>query len=160
MFCNWHIECEPGHRYLLIVFVLLCTFSFSISLFLSLSHALLLSFSLPSLSLSISHSSLVREQVKKARKPQESSEAERSVQSVPAEGQEEPDLSTLSLAEKMAIFNRLTHQSALNPVTRRDSRSRRNNARYQTQPITPGEVGPSSNISVLSDNTYYYTLPV
>ncbi|XP_036428390.1 supervillin a isoform X4 [Colossoma macropomum] len=91
------------------------------------------------------HSSMVvREQVKNARQHLESCDAEKSVHTVPAEGQEEPDLSTLSLAEKMAIFNRLTQQSSFSPITRRDSRSRRSNARYQTQPITPGEDGSDS----------------
>ncbi|XP_050986342.1 supervillin isoform X3 [Labeo rohita] len=56
-------------------------------------------------------------------------------------GPEEPDLSTLSLSEKMALFNRLSQssgQSANGP--RPDTRQRRANARYQTQPITQGEV--------------------
>ncbi|XP_049320909.1 supervillin a isoform X4 [Astyanax mexicanus] len=92
------------------------------------------------------HSSVVREQAKNARLLQESSEAEKSVHTVPADTHEEPDLSTLSLAEKMAIFNRLTQQSSLSPITRRDSRSRRSNARYQTQPITPGEDGSDSEL--------------
>ncbi|KAL6475473.1 hypothetical protein MHYP_G00165130 [Metynnis hypsauchen] len=95
-------------------------------------------------------SMVVREQAKNARRQQESSDAENSVKTVPAEGQEEPDLSTLSLAEKMAIFNRLTQQSSFNPITRRDSRSRRSNARYQTQPITPGEIGGGSHLSTAS----------
>ncbi|XP_036374573.1 supervillin-like [Megalops cyprinoides] len=57
------------------------------------------------------------------------------------EGPEEPDLSTLSLAEKMALFNRLS-QPALRASdgTRTDIRQRRANARFQTQPITLGEV--------------------
>ncbi|KAL7869372.1 hypothetical protein AOLI_G00133600 [Acnodon oligacanthus] len=97
------------------------------------------------------HSSMVvREQTKNTRRHQESSDAEKSVHTVPAEGQEEPDLSTLSLAEKMAIFNRLTQQSSFNPITRRDTRSRRSNARYQTQPITPGEIGGGSHLSTAS----------
>uniref|UniRef100_A0A3B1IQS7 Supervillin a n=1 Tax=Astyanax mexicanus TaxID=7994 RepID=A0A3B1IQS7_ASTMX len=96
------------------------------------------------------HSSVVREQAKNARLLQESSEAEKSVHTVPADTHEEPDLSTLSLAEKMAIFNRLTQQSSLSPITRRDSRSRRSNARYQTQPITPGEIGGGSHLSSAS----------
>ncbi|KAI4902371.1 hypothetical protein NFI96_025871, partial [Prochilodus magdalenae] len=95
-------------------------------------------------------SMVAREQMKNARQPLESSDAERSVHTVPAEGQEEPDLSTLSLAEKMAIFNRLTQQSSLSPITRRDSRSRRSNARYQTQPITPAEIGGGSHLSTAS----------
>ncbi|XP_072523178.1 supervillin a isoform X3 [Salminus brasiliensis] len=96
------------------------------------------------------HSSVVREQAKNNRLLQESSDAERSVHTVPPEGQEEPDLSTLSLAEKMAIFNRLTQQTSLSPITRRDSRSRRSNARYQTQPIIPGEVRGGSHLSTAS----------
>ncbi|XP_060762108.1 supervillin isoform X5 [Neoarius graeffei] len=54
---------------------------------------------------------------------------------------EEPDLSTLSLAEKMALFNRLSHlpsQKAEGACA--DLRPRRQNARFQTQPITQGEV--------------------
>ncbi|XP_066484116.1 supervillin isoform X2 [Tiliqua scincoides] len=53
----------------------------------------------------------------------------------------EPDSSTLSLAEKMALFNKLSQ-----PITRavstrnRDIRQRRSNVRYQTQPVTLGEV--------------------
>lgn len=54
--------------------------------------------------------------------------------------QEEADLSSLSLAEKMAIFNKLTQQSSVHPVRHRDTRTRRSNARYQTQPIVAGEV--------------------
>uniref|UniRef100_A0A673KWR6 Supervillin-like n=1 Tax=Sinocyclocheilus rhinocerous TaxID=307959 RepID=A0A673KWR6_9TELE len=56
-------------------------------------------------------------------------------------GPEEPDLSTLSLSEKMALFSRLSQpsgQSANGP--RPDTRQRRANARFQTQPITQGEV--------------------
>lgn len=54
---------------------------------------------------------------------------------------EEPDLSTLSLTEKMSLFNRLS-QPATQQVegTRADSRLRRGNTRFQTQPITQGEV--------------------
>ncbi|KAJ8336385.1 hypothetical protein SKAU_G00376050 [Synaphobranchus kaupii] len=60
---------------------------------------------------------------------------------------EEPDLSTLSLAEKMALFNRLSQpppergQDGARP----DARQRRANARFQTQPITLGEVEQLQN---------------
>uniref|UniRef100_A0A3B4WVQ8 Supervillin n=1 Tax=Seriola lalandi dorsalis TaxID=1841481 RepID=A0A3B4WVQ8_SERLL len=54
---------------------------------------------------------------------------------------DEPDLSTLSLAEKMALFNRLAHPTGKTTEgTRGDTRQRRANARFQTQPITQGEV--------------------
>ncbi|XP_068196002.1 supervillin isoform X2 [Antennarius striatus] len=54
---------------------------------------------------------------------------------------EEPDLSTLSLTEKMALFNRIAHTVDKNPGgARADTRQRRVNARFQTQPITHGEV--------------------
>lgn len=56
------------------------------------------------------------------------------------DGKEEPDLSTLTLAEKMALFNRLAQPFSHAPRARSDTRGRRNNARYQTQPITLGEV--------------------
>ncbi|XP_057713373.1 supervillin-like isoform X2 [Corythoichthys intestinalis] len=50
------------------------------------------------------------------------------------------DLSTLSLAEKMALFNRLAHASDESPSKSDTSRQRRALARFQTQPITQGEV--------------------
>uniref|UniRef100_A0A8C4F7S2 HP domain-containing protein n=1 Tax=Dicentrarchus labrax TaxID=13489 RepID=A0A8C4F7S2_DICLA len=54
---------------------------------------------------------------------------------------DEPDLSTLSLTEKMALFNRLSHTTGkAAEETRGDTRQRRANARFQTQPITQGEV--------------------
>ncbi|KAK7944747.1 hypothetical protein WMY93_000475 [Mugilogobius chulae] len=56
-------------------------------------------------------------------------------------GPNEPDLSTLSLSEKMALFNRLavTEKPSSADGTR-DTRQRRSNARFQTQPITLEEV--------------------
>ncbi|XP_061879159.1 supervillin-like isoform X2 [Entelurus aequoreus] len=55
---------------------------------------------------------------------------------------QEDDLSTLSLAEKMALFDRLAHpKDKPAEVTRGgDTRQRRTRARFQTQPITQGEV--------------------
>ncbi|XP_062859022.1 supervillin a isoform X3 [Trichomycterus rosablanca] len=73
------------------------------------------------------HSSLVKKPAREIAEPERTEEI-----------QEEPDQSTLSLAEKMAIFNRLTQQPSHN--RQRDTRARRSNARYQTQPIIPGEV--------------------
>ncbi|XP_056375404.1 supervillin isoform X2 [Hyla sarda] len=60
---------------------------------------------------------------------------------------EEPDSSSLSLAEKMALFNKLSQpvskeKSARN---RMDMRQRRMNARYQTQPVTLVEVEQFKN---------------
>lgn len=57
-----------------------------------------------------------------------------------SQGQEEPDLCTLSLAEKMALFNRLAQTPTSVTRTRGDTRQRRANARYQTQPITLGDL--------------------
>lgn len=54
--------------------------------------------------------------------------------------QEEPDLCTLSLAEKMALFNRLAQPPIRVTRTRGDTRQRRSNTRYQTQPITLGDM--------------------
>lgn len=60
---------------------------------------------------------------------------------VERDGQDEPDLSTLSLAEKMALFNRLAQPTGKTTEGNRgDTRQRRANARFQTQPITQGEV--------------------
>ncbi|XP_061442436.1 supervillin isoform X5 [Rhineura floridana] len=55
---------------------------------------------------------------------------------------EEPDSSTLSLAEKMALFNKLSQPITKVVSTRKrgDIRQRRSKARYQTQPVTLGEV--------------------
>ncbi|XP_058875616.1 supervillin-like isoform X2 [Acipenser ruthenus] len=57
------------------------------------------------------------------------------------QGPDEPDLSTLSLSEKMALFNRLSQTNTkVASRSRADLRQRRANTRYQTQPITLGEV--------------------
>ncbi|XP_016338822.1 supervillin-like isoform X4 [Sinocyclocheilus anshuiensis] len=86
-------------------------------------------------------SSMVREQAREVRLAQEAVESDRARHASPGEdGQEEPDLSTLSLAEKMALFNRLAQPSSHGLRARGDTQSRRSNARYQTQPITLGEV--------------------
>ncbi|XP_053366961.1 supervillin a isoform X3 [Clarias gariepinus] len=94
------------------------------------------------------HSSVVREQAREAQLLQETAEVENVCHA--EGGQEEPDLSTLSLAEKMAIFNKLTQQSGVNPVRHKDPRTRRSNARYQTQPIIPGGVEQDG-----SDSDFY-----
>nr|XP_008110578.1 PREDICTED: supervillin isoform X27 [Anolis carolinensis] len=54
----------------------------------------------------------------------------------------EPDSSTLTLAEKMALFNKLSQPvtKVVSTRTKGDIRQRRSNARYQTQPVTLGEV--------------------
>ncbi|XP_052583602.1 supervillin isoform X12 [Peromyscus californicus insignis] len=54
----------------------------------------------------------------------------------------EPDSSTLSLAEKLALFNKLSQpvSKAISTRNRIDVRQRRMNSRYQTQPVTLGEV--------------------
>ncbi|XP_043109381.1 supervillin a isoform X21 [Puntigrus tetrazona] len=86
-------------------------------------------------------SCMVREQAREVRLAQEAVETDRTRHASPGEdGQEEPDLSTLTLAEKMALFNRLAQPSSHGPRARGETRSRRSNARYQTQPITLGEV--------------------
>uniref|UniRef100_A0A2K6UQ58 Supervillin n=1 Tax=Saimiri boliviensis boliviensis TaxID=39432 RepID=A0A2K6UQ58_SAIBB len=56
--------------------------------------------------------------------------------------QGEPDSSTLSLAEKLALFNKLSQpvSKAISTRNRIDMRQRRMNSRYQTQPVTLGEV--------------------
>ncbi|KAM9671445.1 supervillin isoform 5-T8 [Trichechus inunguis] len=61
--------------------------------------------------------------------------------------QGEPDSSTLSLAEKLALFNKLSQpvSKAISTRNRIDTRQRRTNARYQTQPVTLGEVEQVQN---------------
>ncbi|XP_040290176.1 supervillin isoform X1 [Bufo bufo] len=60
---------------------------------------------------------------------------------------EEPDSSSLSLAEKMALFNKLSQPVSREKSTRSrmDVRLRRMNARYQTQPVTLVEVEQFKN---------------
>lgn len=75
-----------------------------------------------------------------------------------SQSQEEPDLCTLSLAEKMALFNRLAQPPTRVTRVRGDTRQRRNNARYQTQPITLGDmeqVGESYTVSSQISSFFY-----
>ncbi|XP_049332842.1 supervillin isoform X4 [Astyanax mexicanus] len=76
-----------------------------------------------------------------APREQEKEVPSRGAESGPEAEPEEPDLSALSLAEKMALFNRLS-QPGNQPAesARADSRLRRGNTRFQTQPITHEEV--------------------
>ncbi|XP_045066455.1 supervillin isoform X4 [Coregonus clupeaformis] len=105
-------------------------------------------------------SAAAKEQAREARRVQDALEVQREGQrttakllqtssSLPEEsqahhhqvqGDAEPDLSTLSLAEKMALFNRLAQPATRVTRTRPDTRGRRANARYQTQPITLGDM--------------------
>ncbi|XP_068565651.1 supervillin a isoform X3 [Cebidichthys violaceus] len=105
-------------------------------------------------------SAAAREQARKAQQMQDTQEVQVSkpVSTVEGkdqgQGQDEPDLSTLSLAEKMALFNRLAQPPIRVTRTRGDTRQRRANARYQTQPITLGDMeqlqnGPGSRFGHL-----------
>ncbi|XP_074508275.1 supervillin isoform X15 [Sebastes fasciatus] len=59
---------------------------------------------------------------------------------------DQPDLSTLTLSEKMALFNRLAKPTGKTAEgARGDTRQRRANTRFQTQPITQGEVEQLKN---------------
>lgn len=96
---------------------------------------------------------MVREQAKEVRLAEEAAETDQARHASPGEdGQEEPDLSTLTLAEKMALFNRLAQPSNHGPRARGDTRARRNGTRYQTQPITLGEVEQVRTMSLPSFN--------
>ncbi|XP_063318873.1 supervillin-like isoform X2 [Pelmatolapia mariae] len=97
--------------------------------------------------------STVQEQDKESQEHQKPAQA--STGGVEVNGQEgvpeEPDLSTLSLSEKMALFNRLAHSTGkTGEGTRGDTRQRRANARFQTQPITQGEVKKEDELAVTS----------
>ncbi|MEQ2194021.1 hypothetical protein XENOCAPTIV_021195 [Xenoophorus captivus] len=111
----------------------------------------------PSLSLqaSLQQSSAARQQA------QGSQEARGSKQASTMEGKvemqsgnhEEPDVCTLSLAEKMELFNRLAQPPTRVTRTRGDTRQRRANARYQTQPVTLGDMEqdvPLSNFNAFT----------
>ncbi|GAA6219536.1 supervillin a isoform X2 [Lates japonicus] len=95
-------------------------------------------------------SAAAKEQAREARLVQDAQEAqgskpmstmeEKDQSKSQSQSQEEPDLCTLSLAEKMALFNRLAQPPTRVTRTRGDTRQRRANARYQTQPITLGDM--------------------
>ncbi|XP_037643783.1 supervillin-like isoform X11 [Sebastes umbrosus] len=64
---------------------------------------------------------------------------------------DQPDLSTLTLSEKMALFNRLAKPTGKTAEgARGDTRQRRANTRFQTQPITQGEVEQEAEPPVTS----------
>lgn len=99
--------------------------------------------SLPSAQTSSQPGSAVQDQERETQEHQKPAQAS----SAGAEGggqlpvSNEPDLSTLSLTEKMALFNRLAQATGKTAEgARGDTRQRRANARFQTQPITQGEV--------------------
>ncbi|KAM3593440.1 uncharacterized protein V6R79_013069 [Siganus canaliculatus] len=77
-----------------------------------------------------------------------------------SQGQEEPDLCTLSLAEKMALFNRLAQPPTKVTCTKGHARQRRNNARYKTQPITLGDIEQESSDIEVSDEQELCDSPV
>ncbi|KAG1931850.1 supervillin [Pimephales promelas] len=96
--------------------------------------------------------STLREQAREVRLTEVAAETDHVRHASPGEdGQEEPDLSTLTLAEKMALFNRLAQPSNHGSRPRGDTRARRNNTRYQTQPITLGEVEQDGSGSEMFD---------
>ncbi|KAM9720308.1 supervillin isoform 10-T10 [Menidia menidia] len=92
------------------------------------------------------HSSVVQEQETYQNQkpgPSYSAEGEGLFQDL---GPDEPDLSALSLTEKMALFNRLAKPTGKAAEgARGDTRQRRANARFQTQPITQEEVEQLKN---------------
>ncbi|XP_026034912.1 supervillin a isoform X13 [Astatotilapia calliptera] len=104
-------------------------------------------------------SAVAHEQVREARQVQDTKEIRGPTQTSSlkekdtkqSETQEEPDLCTLSLAEKMALFNRLAQPPTRVTHTRGDTRQRRANARYQTQPITLGDMEQELSDVDLSD---------
>uniref|UniRef100_A0A3P8RXE7 Supervillin a n=1 Tax=Amphiprion percula TaxID=161767 RepID=A0A3P8RXE7_AMPPE len=104
-----------------------------------------------------------REQVREARPTPDTQEVQGSRQVLAmadkvekqSQGQEEPDLCTLSLAEKMALFNRLAQPPTRVTRTRGNTRQRRASARYQTQPITMGDMEQLQN----GAGSYFGPLP-
>ncbi|XP_029935699.1 supervillin a isoform X4 [Myripristis murdjan] len=106
-----------------------------------------------SLQASSQQSATAQEPVREAQQVQDIQESQRSKQVSRTEDKsqnqsqtpEEPDLCTLSLAEKMALFNRLAQPPTRVTRTRGDARQRRANARYQTQPITLGDMEQLQN---------------
>uniref|UniRef100_A0A3Q3DXG3 Supervillin a n=1 Tax=Hippocampus comes TaxID=109280 RepID=A0A3Q3DXG3_HIPCM len=99
-----------------------------------------------SLQASSHHHATAREQAPEAQRTQETQNC-KEVASMEdqAQANEEPDLCTLSLAEKMALFNRLAQPPTRVTRTSGDTRQRRSNARYRTQPITLGDMEKESS---------------
>uniref|UniRef100_A0A3Q1D0L7 HP domain-containing protein n=1 Tax=Amphiprion ocellaris TaxID=80972 RepID=A0A3Q1D0L7_AMPOC len=92
--------------------------------------------------------SAVQDQEKEAQEHQRPAQASSSGAELDSQGlvSDEPDLSSLTLSEKMALFNRLAHPTGKTAEgARGDTRQRRANARFQTQPITQGEVEQLKN---------------
>ncbi|KAM6977705.1 supervillin a [Aplochiton taeniatus] len=98
--------------------------------------------------------------VREAQRPPQPSLSEASTGQNPSPSPEEPDLCTLSLAEKMALFNRLAQPASRVTRTRTDTRQRRANARYQTQPITLGDMEQEPSDTDLSDEQELCDSPV
>ncbi|XP_014862526.1 PREDICTED: supervillin isoform X15 [Poecilia mexicana] len=103
---------------------------------------------------SLQQSSAARHQAPASQEAQGSKQASAMEGRVETAGQhsEEPDVCTLSLAEKMALFNRLAQPVSRVTRTRGDSRQRRANARYQTQPITVGDMEQELSDSDIIDD--------
>ncbi|XP_014884168.1 supervillin a isoform X13 [Poecilia latipinna] len=120
------------------------------------SYTLVGSNALPSYSLqaSLQQSSAARHQAPASHEAQGSKQAPAMEGRVETAGRhpEEPDVCTLSLAEKMALFNRLAQPVSRVTRTRGDSRQRRANARYQTQPITVGDMEQELSDSDIIDD--------
>ncbi|GLD54983.1 supervillin, partial [Lates japonicus] len=115
-------------------------------------------------------SAAAKEQAREARLVQDAQEAqgskpmstmeEKDQSKSQSQSQEEPDLCTLSLAEKMALFNRLAQPPTRVTRTRGDTRQRRANARYQTQPITLGDMEQESSDIDIRDEPELSDSPV
>ncbi|XP_051809473.1 supervillin-like isoform X3 [Acanthochromis polyacanthus] len=92
--------------------------------------------------------SAVQDQEKEALEHERPAQASSSGAELDGQGlvSDEPDLSSLTLSEKMALFNRLAHPTGKTAEgARGDTRQRRANTRFQTQPITQGEVEQLKN---------------
>ncbi|XP_054870133.1 supervillin-like isoform X5 [Amphiprion ocellaris] len=97
--------------------------------------------------------SAVQDQEKEAQEHQRPAQASSSGAELDSQGlvSDEPDLSSLTLSEKMALFNRLAHPTGKTAEgARGDTRQRRANARFQTQPITQGEVEQEAELAETS----------
>uniref|UniRef100_A0A3P8TUB3 Supervillin n=1 Tax=Amphiprion percula TaxID=161767 RepID=A0A3P8TUB3_AMPPE len=97
--------------------------------------------------------SAVQDQEKEAQEHQRPAQASSPGAELDGQGlvSNEPDLSSLTLSEKMALFNRLAHPMGKTAEgARGDTRQRRANARFQTQPITQGEVEQEAELAETS----------
>lgn len=149
------LKCHHTHNYTVAWFILeIQGFSYKLATCLHGVHVYLMVFFCTTFSLQVSTQQTITSQ-----QVPDLSEFQTSKPMSTMEGsQEERDLCTLSLAEKMALFNRLAQPPTRVTRTRGDTRHRRTNTRYQTQPITLGDMEQVGRRAVYPVSAFVFNL--